>query len=385
MSSEAGPSRINPSSFTGIPRGTSGASGQSQQPNLPYPLNWTNPNPPTGVPIPYNPYSQYYGKPTLPPLDPSTLPKTQRSPSPSPSPSSEVVHRHWDTAIRSFLERMGLQQALRGFEVDMLVLNSEWERENAPKIVDTLVSDLTRMKDAEQEDPPTPLDDRKLAHILMENPRAPSSTIKEISRFLSKNRSKNEASNREEFLNAPRTTSCARADAKPQDRDLQMKYDIAKNEDGPLRRTMKDFHTEAQQANVAPSATKDAQLHPGLDDRLKTVETHLAIRYVPSIPRDFLTRLKFLEDHIIRLEKDYPPWSALHFNQPNRGWPPPPRSNPIIVPPHLRAPTSVAKPAASDASNAPPRGEKSSLHQAVMERLEVQQAMGELSTPSNAT
>ncbi|KAJ8696127.1 hypothetical protein PTI98_006017 [Pleurotus ostreatus] len=277
MSHEAGPSRITPSSSIGTPSGTSGASGQSQQPNLSYPLNWTSPNPPAELPIPYNPYSQSYGRPTLPPLDPSTLPKTQRSP--SPSPSSEVVHRHWDTAIRSFLERMGLQQALRGFELDMLVLNSDWERENAPKIVDTLVSDLTRMKDAEQEDPPTPLDDRKLAYTPMENPRAPSSTIKEISRFLSKNRSKNEASNREEFLNAPGTTSCARTDAKHQDRDLQMKYDIAKNEDGPLRRTMKDFHAEAQQATVAPSTTKDAQLHPGLDDRLKTVETHLAIRY----------------------------------------------------------------------------------------------------------
>ncbi len=163
-------------------------------------------------------------------------------------------------------------------------------------------------------------------------------TIKEVSRFLSKNRSKNEASNREEFLNATGTTSCARTDAKHQDRDLQMKYDIAKNEDGPLRRTMKDFHAEAQQATVTSSATKDAQIHPGLDDRLKTVETHLAIRYgetplyaydsrvftyetivVPSMPRDFLTRLKFLEDHIIRLEKDYPPWAALNFNQPNRG------------------------------------------------------------------
>ena len=26
-----------------------------------------------------------------------------------------------------------------------------------------------------------------------------------------------------------------------------------------------------------------------------------------------------LEDHIIKLEKDYPAWAALHFNQPNRG------------------------------------------------------------------
>ena len=40
---------------------------------------------------------------------------------------------------------------------------------------------------------------------------------------------------------------------------------------------------------------------------------------VPSPPASLLDRLRFLEDHIVRLERDYPPWAALHFNQPNRG------------------------------------------------------------------
>jgi hypothetical protein len=40
---------------------------------------------------------------------------------------------------------------------------------------------------------------------------------------------------------------------------------------------------------------------------------------VPTPPRTLLARLKYLEDHIIKLEKEYPPWAALHFNQPNRG------------------------------------------------------------------
>jgi hypothetical protein len=47
--------------------------------------------------------------------------------------------------------------------------------------------------------------------------------------------------------------------------------------------------------------------------------THRGCTAVPSPPRTLLVRLKFLEDHIVRLEKDYPPWAALHFNQPNRG------------------------------------------------------------------
>ncbi len=40
---------------------------------------------------------------------------------------------------------------------------------------------------------------------------------------------------------------------------------------------------------------------------------------VPSPPRSLLDRLKFLEDHLVHLEREYPPWAALHFNQPRRG------------------------------------------------------------------
>ena len=40
---------------------------------------------------------------------------------------------------------------------------------------------------------------------------------------------------------------------------------------------------------------------------------------VPSPPASLLHRIKFVEDHIIQLEREYPPWAALHFNQPRRG------------------------------------------------------------------
>ena len=136
--------------------------------------------------------------------------------------------------------------------------------------------------------------------------------------------------------------SCARADAKTVDRDVMMKFDIAKNEEGPLRRTLK---VEMKDENNRPT-DKDkpsegnqvatANRHPGLDERLKNLETHLAMRYgklacpatvtnlttyteVPSPPASLLHRIKFVEDHIIQLEREYPPWAALHFNQPRRG------------------------------------------------------------------
>ncbi|THU85697.1 hypothetical protein K435DRAFT_685083, partial [Dendrothele bispora CBS 962.96] len=273
---------------------------------------------------------------------------------------------------------------------------------------------------------------------------------KSISSFLANKRAYNDVSNRAEFLRSlaekrasmpdpPETIpSCARADAKVVNRDAQMKYDIAKNEDGPLRRTVKltikppaESGTSSASASTPTATTvakgkgkaqnvkKDtvgkavnlsltdedrltAGRHPGLDERLTNVENHLAVRYVPSPPRNLLDRLQYLEDHIIRLEKEYPPWAALHFNQPNRGWPPPPRATPIIVPSHLTdsskdtlsktpslggsgtggGPSLVGSGnGATPSSGTPviPKGRKdSSLHRAVMERLEVQNAKNDL-------
>ena len=133
-----------------------------------------------------------------------------------------------------------------------------------------------------------------------------------------------------------------------------MKYDIAKNEDGPLRRTMKPGALPTTDTGQPTTSSYDivnhtvptaedypsAERYPGLDERLQNIEKHLAVRYgrwkslyahslsgsltvghvtVPSPPRLLLDRLKYLEDHIIHLEREYPPWAALHFSQPNRG------------------------------------------------------------------
>lgn len=136
---------------------------------------------------------------------------------------------------------------------------------------------------------------------------------KEISTFLARNRERNDASNRAEFLlslsekrkrfresndeneDVP-MSSCARADARTIDRDAQMKYDIAKNDDGPLRRTkakkgggVQPLETQLSPGGSTPGpatgglVTSDQEAlskhHPGIDERLLNVEAHLAIRY----------------------------------------------------------------------------------------------------------
>ncbi|EKM74933.1 hypothetical protein AGABI1DRAFT_47181, partial [Agaricus bisporus var. burnettii JB137-S8] len=272
------------------------------------------------------------------------------------------------------------------------------------------------------------LEERKLDYVRLANgekPRSQTSINKEISTFLARNRARNDVSNRSEFLlslsekrkqlqdlddppEGDAVSSCARTDARTIDRDAQMKYDIAKNDEGPLRRTKvkkDEKHSPLSKPNSheTPLATGNTIVvpndqeslpkhHPGADERLGNIETHMAVRYVPSPPRTLWARLKFLEDHIVKLEKDYPPWAALHFNQPNRGWPPPPRATPIIVPPHLRSSdpdtssttkAGIPDQQGSSSSSLPTSGNqkirntKSSLQRAIMERLEVQQAMEE--------
>ncbi|KAL0581908.1 hypothetical protein V5O48_000138 [Marasmius crinis-equi] len=392
-------------------------------------------------------FQSHYKLP-IAPAQPSTTRNTEsklapKTKPPSPSPPPPEPCRDWDVLIRTFMKKLGLSQALKGFELDMLVMNSEWEENRIAAALDDLakgVQVLRNKSTEEQKDEvmhERPLEERKLDYIHIVNgaePSSPTSINKSISQFLSRKRLHNDASNRNEFLlsiaqkrarlsedsqaETTEVSSCARTDAKQLDRDAQMKYDIAKNEDGPLKRTMKSRSTSAEEhaqpstssASVSAKGkgkaqptrkssvtsnpetvslpdTPSAERHPGLDERLANLETHLSVRYVPSPPLNLLDRLTFLEDHLIQLEKDYPPWAALHFNQPNRTWPPPPPVTPIIVPPHLtretskkavdeKAPSQGGGAAAAGSSGAAqPKGRKeSSLHRAVLERLEVKNA-----------
>ncbi|EED81565.1 predicted protein [Postia placenta Mad-698-R] len=443
-----------------------------------YPPNaWASAWPPStypyGVVGPYqyafqHPQPNQDATPQLPPSSPPTRAILQeridRSPSPPPP-----LNNDWDAVIISFLSSAGLTQALRGFKADMVVMNPDWANSKIPVALDELGDNLMRLRargennDVKYET--RPLEDRKLDYVQVSHaaqPRAHTSITKSISQLLAHNRARNDTSNRAEFLESlvqkrrrlsredhpdvsTSTPSCARTDAKTQDRDVQMKYDIAKNEDGPLRRTLKNDHVTSEQAasgtsqgrgSMATSADSEAapERYPALDERMRSVETHLAVRYgevnpitlphrifisvVPSPPRSLLDRLKFLEDHIVRLEKEYPPWAALHFNQPSRGWPPPPRPTPIIVPSHLTSsaaqshgsqltshrdvppPWPMHDPTAplgtasgndaetTDSNTLKTKGKiarnsKSSLHRAVMERLEVQKAMHDLAGGSD--
>jgi hypothetical protein len=90
--------------------------------------------------------------------------------------------------------------------------------------------------------------------------------------------------------------TCARVDAKAIDRDAQMKYDIAKDDHGPLSRSakagllsekgkMKSSPFEAGGTETKPikqeidEEVPSTRYPPGLDERLKNIEDHIAVRF----------------------------------------------------------------------------------------------------------
>jgi hypothetical protein len=128
---------------------------------------------------------------------------------------------------------------------------------------------------------------------------------KSISQYLARNRARNDASNRAEFLFTPAEkrarfsananpeeaptpqASCSRTDARMLDRDVHVQFDIAQNDEGPLKKTVAEHQgrkgkQKEKQPPVAVDVSPDvptAERHPALDERLRNVETHLAVRY----------------------------------------------------------------------------------------------------------
>ncbi|KAG8716695.1 hypothetical protein FRC09_015367 [Ceratobasidium sp. 395] len=309
---------------------------------------------------------------------------------------SSFKFKNWDEHLLKFLETAGLDQAAQAFKLDMLVMSHDKEKRLLVALEQfcslALSKSLTPLNDTTVASSHPSIDEMKQRYI-PPNVSTPNQNIKAISRFLANVRSRVDQSNRDEFIqrkppssdpsisNPGPGTGSARTDATKLNRDVQMKYDIVKNEDGPLGKTVKA--KPAQSAN--PNMSTEAVSRAAFNERFEAIETHLALKYVPAPPADFMLRVKHIEDHIVRLEKEYPPWAALHFNQPRRGWPPPPRESIIVIPTHLTSSARHPQPTDTTLSDESTRAkgkarattkQESSLLRAALDKLEVQKALG---------
>lgn len=112
-----------------------------------YPQTWNN----QWQAYNYNPApsaSYQYGYPQAQPpkVAAPIVPQKRKVPSPQPSPSPPPpppFHNEWDRVMKQFLASAGLTQALRGFETDMVVMSTEWEKTAVPKALKILSEDLS--------------------------------------------------------------------------------------------------------------------------------------------------------------------------------------------------------------------------------------------------
>ncbi|KAF9420806.1 hypothetical protein BGZ94_009032 [Podila epigama] len=143
--------------------------------------------------------------------------------------------------------------------------------------------------------------------------------------FISVKREQINESNRQEFIKGHQThqdpsaqpsaeddDGCARVDARKLNRTIQMRLETVKNE----------ALTKTNPKNVVQA--NDIGDINGLDERLRNIQVHLNLRFAATPTCTLAERIRIVEDVIIQLEREYPLWSALHFNQPNRSFPPPP-------------------------------------------------------------
>lgn len=122
---------------------------------------------------------------------------------PPPAPASPVslgdphsFTPDWDSALKTFMVEVGLTEALRGFQLDMLVMNSTWEQAKVPPALARLIENvkvsritlewvnLNSSLQALSVDPDesvkampasAPLEDRKLSYVELGGGEAPLS------------------------------------------------------------------------------------------------------------------------------------------------------------------------------------------------------------------
>ncbi|KAJ2660004.1 hypothetical protein IWW48_003167 [Coemansia sp. RSA 1200] len=137
-----------------------------------------------------------------------------------------------------------------------------------------------------------------------------------IDAFIEAQRKEIDSNNRQEFLVSEkgRESTCARTDASGSSQGVKIQSDSA--QDGSNNTALKRLVTVHKDSEATKEGPK-ASLLGGLEERVENIRDHLNVRFVPTTD-DIYTRVSALEDRIMMLESEFPPWSAEHFHQPGR-------------------------------------------------------------------
>ncbi|KAJ2452511.1 hypothetical protein EV183_002884 [Coemansia sp. RSA 2336] len=251
----------------------------------------------------------------------------------------------WLPLFEDFLSKTGLQQTLRALQIEAVVLPFTPEGDigsNLQGLANGIAQYLAKCEESKQasqsEEPQVPADpssgDTAASNTLkpeadaqreaylrdaMHNTLDQEQTKQKIQAFVAEQRKGIDTSNREEFLdaNSDAESTCARIDAKRTNCGVALQPDLVQNSNTALGRST----DQSSGADMRPPPAPQPLC--GLEERVDNIREHLSVRFVPE-SADIYRRVAALEDRIMTLEREFPPWSAEHFNQPRRRYMQPP-------------------------------------------------------------
>ncbi|KAJ2122681.1 hypothetical protein IW147_003224 [Coemansia sp. RSA 720] len=259
----------------------------------------------------------------------------------------------WLAPFEDFLKKTGLQQTLRALQVEALVLPFKPTSDTKDSL-GTLSEDIqhylaqTKRTASEQQDEAskdkesvsngTGNDGRKDSiQDIVQSSLDRDQTTQKMDEFIAQQRKGIDRSNRDEFLTASSSSeSCARTDAKGTNCGVKLQAELVQNNNTALGRSMDQASKQSVEDKLVPAESLPLS---GLEERVENIRDHLNVQFVPE-STDVHRRVSALEDRIMMLEREFPPWSAEHFNQPRRRYTqPPPATVYRILPP---APTTAS-------------------------------------------
>ncbi|KAJ1906315.1 hypothetical protein LPJ81_001414 [Coemansia sp. IMI 209127] len=227
-------------------------------------------------------------------------------------------HNEWVRLLEEFFEKAELHQCRRTLGIETTTYPS------IPS--DTMLKDhLLHLANGIQslaeghakQEPSDEVQDQstnaKAVQDIAQSVASKEETVRRMDAFIEAQRKEIDSNNQQEFLvsDEGRETTCARTDANGSSQGVKIQLDVAQGSSA-LERSV---------ASHKGSATrKEAQqdrLLGGLEERVENICEHLNVRFTPATV-DIYSRVSALEDRIIILESEFPPWSAEHFYQPGR-------------------------------------------------------------------
>ncbi|BFZ62778.1 hypothetical protein YB2330_003888 [Saitoella coloradoensis] len=230
----------------------------------------------------------------------------------------------WFKALISFCEELGLQETLAGLERDLTLFSPAQEQLVTGKVLD--LSEKLMLFDTE-------LSKHDYEALEEEAVNAVAKAKADMKALIREKRKQIDESNQNEYLRKRRAVadptnqdedeSAARTSAIQIDRSIQMQYDLIRYASGPLERSTfigsgTTIRHDAKAALLPQTPAPKAYLESAHNERITNIEQHLNITYTPRPPATLEGRIGAVEKHILRLERDHPPWAALHFRQPGR-------------------------------------------------------------------